>query len=136
MDFLLTAGFKVVEWVARFFSRFRRNKEEKLENDILDFMAEEGDWHSPDSIWAEKYLKTVLQGVPFSVAFPPSDLKGWPKFKWRFKWLRFEIRNVWRKWLYLVPEHQIGATMRSLWKRGLLDRASFNPKYYRLKTGR
>jgi predicted nucleotidyltransferase len=48
----ITGGivFKIVESIARFFSLFRKHKTEKLEDEILEFMAQERDWQSAKSI--------------------------------------------------------------------------------------
>jgi hypothetical protein len=131
----ITGGivFKIVESIARFFSLFRKHKAEKLEDEILEFMAQDRDWQSAKSIFGDKYLDTVLPGVPLSYYFRPTDLKGWMKIKSRFHWTWYEVKIVWRKFYHLPSERTIERALFSLWKSGHLKRASFNAKFYRLK---
>ena|SRR2546425_11601616 len=134
MDYLGGAGFvlKIVEWLARLFASFRKRKEEELENEILEYIAQNRDWSSPKGLWAEKYFKTV-KGVPMPPVLPPETLPGWAKCKWRFRWFLFQVRHRWRKFFDLAPEGQVANVMRRLWKRGLVERAAFGGEFYRLK---
>jgi hypothetical protein len=126
-------ALKVVESIARFFALFQKHKTEKLEDEVLEYMAHNRDWQSAKSIWAEKYLNTVLPGVPLSYFFRPADMKGWKRIKSRLLWTCFKVKIVWRKFSYLPSEGTIKKVLFSLWKSGHLQRASFNAKYYRLK---
>jgi hypothetical protein len=124
---------KLVEYAAKLFARLFYQPNTKLEDQILDYMAQDPDWHSASTVWGDIWLKTVLDGVPFSAAFPPTGLKGWARVKSRALTLRYEIRNVWRKWRYLVPKSKVADKMWDLWKRGLLERTWNREHYYRIK---
>jgi len=134
MDYLGGAGFafKIVEWLARLFACVRNRREEKLENKILEHIAQNPDWSSPKSFWAEEYFRTV-KGFPMPPALPVETLRGWAKCKWRSRWFLFEARHRWRKFVNLVPEGQVANVMRHLCKQGLVERAPLNGEFYRLK---
>jgi hypothetical protein len=134
MDYLGGAGFlfKVVEWVARLFASLRRRRKEELEDEILEYIAQNRDWSSANGMWAEKYFKTV-KGVPFPPILPAETLGGWAKHKRRCRWFLFQVRHRWRKFFDLVPKGQLADVMRRLWKQGLLERDACGGEPYRLK---
>jgi len=134
MDYLGGAGFvlKIVEWLARLFASFGKRRDEELENEILEYVAQNRDWSSPKGLWAEKYFK-ALKGFPMPPILPPETLRGWAKCNWRCRWFLFQVRHGWRKFVDLVPEGHIANVMRGLWKRGLVERAPFGGEFYRLK---
>jgi hypothetical protein len=132
---------EAIGWIARIFSFLSSSRRqsskasaEKLEDEILNFMAENGDWTSPHYLWATLYLGEILRDVPFAIAFPAPDLKGWPKVKWRIRSFGIDVRHRWRKSFNLVPERRVVETMRGLWKQGLLQRAAFDGEFYKLRS--
>ncbi len=131
---IIALGFKTVEYLGRFCSWFVSlfTSSIALENEVLDFIAEDPYWHSARSVLTEQYLKTVPDGVGFSVTFLPGDLKDWERIKSHATSLRCEILNVWRKWRYLVPESKVENVMEGLWKRRLLEKLPSEPKSYRI----
>ena len=133
MDHLGGAGFvfKVVEWLARLCASLRRRSQEKLEDKILKYIAQNREWSSPKGLWAEEYFRTV-KGFPFPPA-PPEALRGWAKYKWHSGLFLFQVRHHWRKFFHLVPKRQLANVMWCLWKRGLLERDARGGELYRLK---
>jgi hypothetical protein len=113
-----------------------KKRQRKLENRILKFFEEEEDeWHSAENVHAEVCLRTALKGVPAFVAFPTMGMHGWQMLKLRIKSVPYQLRDFFQKLLLLPSSHRIDSALRAMWERGLLVKASFNPKYYRLKHG-
>jgi hypothetical protein len=124
---------KALGSVASFFGSLRKHSRENLENEILEYLAHERDWQSAVLIWGDRYFNTVLPGIPLSYYFPSSDLKGWAKAKARLAWKWHSTKIAWRKSYHLPSVGKIGKALFLLWKSGHLQRASFNPKFYRLR---
>ena len=123
LQFSMLLFFKPAEYVAKFccwlVSCFTRN----LENEVLHFMAEDPYWHSPRTVSAELNRKTVAS---FCATFSPADFKDWARIKSHAAWAWQKIRNVWRAW-------RIEEAMRDLCRRGLLQKVSSKPTYYRIR---
>lgn len=136
MEYLPGVGLvlKAIEWLARLSSLFTTHYHERLEEQILEYVAAKRDWVSPRLVWADAYLKRVLEDVPISVLYPQPEPRGWEKLGWKIKNVTILVRHYWRKWLHLVPQHRIEKTMRGLWRQGLLERATFGGEFYRVKA--
>jgi len=132
LDYLTIIGLvlKPLEWVARILPSRQRQKEEDLEENILEYMADQRDWASPGLVWSELFVKPILSDVPFIIAFPP-PLEGWAKVKWRIKHSGYAVRHRWRVWRHVIPEGRVFKTMRRLWKQRILQRMA-NDEMYRL----
>ena len=132
-DIILTVewGARIYGWSKWIIRRLRGKRDEELEDRILEYMAQEWEWRSPRTVWAELCLGPLLGDIPFPVAFPP-PLKGWPKARWWFHNRWIEIRHRWRKWSRLTPEEAVEKIMLELWKRDKLQRMP-GTKSYRLR---
>ena len=117
--------------LARFVASWRKLSEERLEKlevDILDYLARRREWTTPGLVWADLILLPILKDVRFDDAFP-SELDGWAKFKWRLRIFRLNARNRWRVWRQFIPESVITRIVRRLWKEKQLDRAWWDELY-------
>ena len=132
LDYLTIIGLalKPLEWLARILPTLQKRKEEDLEENILEYLAEHRDWASPGFVWAVLFVEPILRDVPFDTAFPP-PLEGWAKAKWRIKNFRFEVRHRWRVWRHMIPKGRVLKTMRRLWRQKSLQRMVY-PEMYRL----
>jgi hypothetical protein len=118
----------IVGWLS-FLIKKRR---ESFENRILKFFESDNEWHGPDGIVGDLYLDVALKGVPGFVMFP-ADLSGWAKSKALIRALPYLVRYYFQKMILLPRRARVESTLRDLWKKGLLTRAYFDPKFYRLK---
>jgi hypothetical protein len=114
---------------------FLQKRKNRREDQLLDYLAGDADWKSPQDFRAANYLRTLMEDLQVRTTHLESA-----KIRRKKKALRpivcyfLEIRHKLRRRL-LPTENQIADSMRSLWKSGFLDRTAHNPACYRLKEG-
>jgi hypothetical protein len=109
-----------------------KKRQERFENRILKFFEESDEWHGADGIVGDIYIRAALKGLPAYLLHQPIT-SGWQNIKMHVKATPYLFRYHFQKLVFLPRRSRIESTLRNLWKRGLLTKASFNPKYYRLK---
>jgi hypothetical protein len=111
---------------------FHQKRKDKRENQILDRLAGEADWKSPQDMRGANYLRILVEDLQLGTTHLESAKSGWKKWFNPIIFYLLEIRHRFRK-RFLTSENQIADSMRSLWKSGFLDRTAHNPACYRLK---
>ena len=94
-------------------------------------MYEDGDWHGGEGILGDIYLHDVLKGLPVAFVFPTAT--GWKGVSENIKALPHRMRYFVQKLWFMPSRARVESTLLTLWKKGLLERAAFNPKFYKLK---
>jgi hypothetical protein len=110
-----------------------KKRQKRFENMILKVFEDDDDWHGADGILGELYLRATLKGLPAYLMFPPPSVIGWQRLKLQVRAVPYRVRHSFRKLVLLPSRQRIDSTLRALWERGLLNRASFEPKFYRLR---
>jgi hypothetical protein len=123
LQFTMLLLFKPAECAAIFCCRLVSCFTRNLEKEVLRFMAEDPYWHSPRTVSAELNRKTVAS---FCATFSPADFRDWARIKSHAVLIWKELRSLWRTW-------RIEEAMRDLCRRGLLQKVSSKPPYYRIR---
>ncbi len=120
----------VLNWLARGFdclaravSKWRQKSSEALENRILDYLNTKAVPSTASIVWADVFLRPIIEDVPFQVAFPP-HLRGWRRFKHELRSLPFELRHRWRVLTRLVSEERVREILLKLLREQRID---YNP---------
>lgn len=129
---LLNWIVKVTEYVAGCVSRRRAQRTAGTENRILDYINTTNEPSSVGIIWAEVFLKPVVQDVPFGIAFP-SNVSGWNRLKLELRRLPYEIRHRWRVFTSLVPEETVTALLLKLLREQRVRYSPDTQRYSRLR---
>jgi hypothetical protein len=114
---------KLVEFIAKRTVVWKGKRQEATENRILDYLNTKADSSSVGIIWADVFLKPIIEDVPFGVAFPP-QLQGWKRLRLELRNLPYEIRNRWRVWRKLIPEKRVAEILLKLLRE---QRVQYNP---------
>ena len=125
LSFCILLVFQAVEYLGRLCSWFvsRLASNDKLEKEVLRFMAEDPYWHSTRSVFAKLSANAA---APRPISPKPQDLAPLPRIKARAASVCYPVRNLWHRW-------RIEEVMQALWRKGCLQRIHSNPKYYRIR---
>jgi hypothetical protein len=122
----------VLAFIGWLYKRRQENFEDKV---LLMFERDpHQQWRTAQGIHSD-YGRENLKDVPTWVVLrPPNITKGWPRWKWRFRTIPYQVRHFWRVSFFMPSSNKVEKTMLHLWKRGLLIREPTKSKYYKLKS--
>jgi len=118
---------KLVEFIAKRTAVWKRERQEATENRIRDYLNTKAESSSVGIIWADVFIKPIIQDVPFGVAFPP-QLRGWKRLSLELRNLPYEIRHRWRVLRKLIPEEKVEEILLKLLRE---QRVQYNPDLQR-----
>lgn len=97
---------RAVEYLAKATAKWRLERQQAIEDRILDHLNTKAEPSSLGTIWADVFIRPIIQDVPFGIAFPP-ELTGWKRFRLELRRLPYEVRHRWRVWKRLIPEERV-----------------------------
>jgi hypothetical protein len=108
-----------------------KRKEEMVEDRIIDALKEgRMPWQSAHGVVARMRHAAVFAHIP--AAFPPR-IVNWSSFLARLRVLPWEMRYFYHRNMVIPSLRKTDRTMRTMWKRGLLNCLPENPSLFQLK---